>query len=127
MKVTDDQVDHVNDLVFGKLSKGIDKPESLMAKTDREDDLTDWLDDNGYGDCYMLSETLADYGFCADDLEGVKRTTGEIEFPSVIEWIDNVLTTEKMVEEIKDASNRISKLVNSVKSYSYMDRSDDFE
>ncbi len=127
MKVNDDQIDYVNDLVFGKLEKGIDKSESLMAKTEREDDLTDWLDDNGYGDCYMLSETLADYGFCADDLDGVKDNIGETEFPSVIEWIDNVLTTEKMVGEIKDASSRISKLVNSVKSYSHMDRSDDFE
>lgn len=127
MKVTDDQIDYVNDVVFGKLKNGIDKSESLMAKTEREDELTDWLEDNGYGDCYMLSETLADYGFCANDLEEVKEKMGEREFPSVVTWIDNVLTTEKMVGEIKDASSRISKLVNSVKSYSHMDRSDDFE
>ncbi len=98
-----------------------------MAKTEREDELTDWLEDNGYGDCYMLSETLADYGFCANDLQGVKENMGEKEFPSVVTWIDNVLTTEKMVGEIKDASNRISKLVSSVKSYSHMDRSNEFE
>ena len=127
MKVTDEQIDYVNDLVFGKLSTGIDQNESLMAKTEREDELTDWLEDNGYGDCYMLSETLADYGFCANDLQGVKENMGEKEFPSVVTWIDNVLTTEKMVGEIKDASSRISKLVSSVKSYSHMDRSNEFE
>ena len=127
MEVNDQQIDFVNDLVFGKLKTGIDKSESLMAKTEREDDLTDWLEDNGYGDCYMLSETLADYGFCTEDLIAVKEKIGQNEFPSVVTWIDNVLTTEKMVGEIKDASDRISKLVNSVKSYSHMDRSSDYD
>ncbi len=127
MEVNDEQIDYVNGLVFGKLKTGINKSESMMAKSAREDDLTDWLEDNGYGDCYMLAETLADYGFCAEDLEGVKENIGEKEFPSVLEWVDNVLTTEKMVGEIKEASNRISTLVNSVKSYSHMDRSSDFE
>lgn len=45
----------------------------------------------------------------------------------MLTWVDNVLTTEKMVGEIKDASKRISTLVNSVKEYSHMDRSGDYE
>lgn len=127
MEVNDEQIDFVNDLVFGKLEKGINKSESLLKKTEREDDLTDWLDENGYGDCYMLSETLADYGFSDSDLVAIKEKIGNKEFPAVLEWVDNVLTTEKMVGEIREASNRISTLVNSVKSYSHMDRSSDFE
>ncbi len=127
MKVTEEEVDFVNDLLFGKLEAGIDKGESLMQRTDREDELTDWLDDNGYGDCYALSETLAEYGFCADDLQDLVDNTSEESFPSIIEWMDNVLTTEKMVGEIKEASNRISKLVSSVKSYSHMDKAAEME
>lgn len=127
MKVTDEQVDGVNELLFNKIKDGIDKGESLMQRTNREDELTDWLDDNGFGDCYMLSETLAEYGFCDTDLDYLKSMLGDESFPSVVTWIDNVLTTEKMVGEIKEASNRISKLVSSVKSYSHMDRSTEFE
>jgi len=127
MKVTEAEVDFVNDLLFGKLEAGIDKGESLMQRTEREDELTDWLDDNGYGDCYALSETLAEYGFCADDLQDLVDNTSEESFPSIIEWMDNVLTTEKMVGEIKEASNRISKLVSSVKSYSHMDKAAEME
>lgn len=127
MKVTETEVDFVNDLLFGKLESGIDKGESLMQRTEREDELTDWLDDNGYGDCYALSETLAEYGFCADDLQDLVENTSEESFPSIIEWMDNVLTTEKMVGEIKEASNRISKLVSSVKSYSHMDKAAEME
>lgn len=127
MKVTDEQVDYVNDLLYSKIKEGINKSESLIQRTNREDDLTDWLDDNGYGDCYALSETLAEYGFCEEDLANLKEALSPQIFPSVVEWIDNVLTTEKMVGEIKEASNRISKLVSSVKSYSHMDRSGDQE
>jgi len=127
MKVSNKEVDFVNDLLFSKIENGVNKVESLMQRTEREDELTDWLDDNGYGDCYMLSETLAEYGFCADDLDGLNDCLSQDSFPSVIEWIDNVLTTEKMVGEIKEASNRISKLVSSVKSYSHMDRAGDQE
>ncbi|MEC7755474.1 MAG: ATP-binding protein [Bacteroidota bacterium] len=127
MEVTNRQIDFVNELVFGKLARGIDKAEPMLSRAKREDDLTDWLEANGYGDCYMLAETLADYGFLDQDLDRVKEEIGEKEFPSVLVWIDNVLTTEKMVGEIKDASNRISTLVNSVKNYSHMDRSSDFE
>ncbi|MFY0592189.1 ATP-binding protein [Roseivirga sp.] len=127
MKVTNEQVDLVNDILFSKIANGVNKSESLMDRTNREDDLTDWLEDNGYGDCFALSETLAEFGFCVDDLEDLQNGLTAETFPSVIEWVDNVLTTEKMVGEIKEASNRISKLVNSVKSYSHMDRSTDFE
>lgn len=127
MKVSNEQIDGVNEILFGKIKNGINKSESLMNRTNREDELTDWLDDNGFGDCYMLSETLAEYGFCDNDLDELNEMLGSDTLPSVLTWIDNVLTTEKMVGEIKEASNRISKLVSSVKSYSHMDRSTDFE
>lgn len=127
MEVTPDEVDFVNDILFSKIEHGINKEESLMQRTEREDELTDWLEDNGFGDCYALSETLAEYGFCATDLENIHDKVSEETFAPVIEWIDNVLTTEKMVGEIKEASNRISKLVSSVKSYSHMDRASDAE
>lgn len=127
INIDDDQIDYVNQLVFGKLNNGIIKTQSMLARAQREDELTDWLEDNGYGDCYMLAETLADYQFEASDLDGLKETMGDKEFPSTLEWVDNVLTTEKMVGEIKDASNRISTLVNSVKNYSHMDRAGDYE
>ncbi|MEM9390845.1 MAG: HAMP domain-containing sensor histidine kinase, partial [Bacteroidota bacterium] len=40
----------------------------------------------------------------------------------VINWLNQVLTTEKLVNEIEDASQRINDLVLSVKSYTHMDQ-----
>lgn len=127
LKMTDEEVDFVNDLLYSKIEHGVNKAESLMERTTREDELTDWLEDNGFGDCYMLSETLAEYGFCADDLQSIADKVSPESFAPVLEWGESVLTTEKMVGEIKEASDRISKLVSSVKSYSHMDRAGDQE
>ena len=41
--------------------------------------------------------------------------------PPVLDWLNNVLTTEKMVNEIAEASERIGNLVKSIKDYSHMD------
>lgn len=127
MDITDEAVDFINDLLYSKIGNGINKSESLMQRTEREDDLTDWLEDNGYGDYYMLSETLAEYGFCMDDLARIREKTSAEGFPHILEWGESMLTTEKMVGEIKEASNRISTLVTSVKSYSHMDKNNEQE
>ncbi|MHA7100760.1 sensor histidine kinase [Roseivirga pacifica] len=127
LEITDEQIDQINVIVFGKLNRTDSKPLSMLEKSSLEDDLVDWLEGNGYGDCYMLSETLADYGFSPTDLQNMKEEVGPKQLPMLMEWIDNVLTTQRMIGEIKEASNRISSLVNSVKSYSHMDRANEME
>jgi signal transduction histidine kinase len=125
MKVTDRQIDLVSGIIFDKVTKGVKKGETMMMRSQREDDITDWLEDNGYGDCYLLAETLAEFGFEESELQEIRDGLDHDAFPKVMGWIDNVLTTEKMVGEIKEAARRVSSLVNSIKSYSHMDRSSD--
>ena len=71
-------------------------------------------------DLGYLDESL---DFCMDTnaMQKIHDATGDTNFPSAIEWIENVLTTEKMVDEIDEAANRISSLVSSVKGYTHMD------
>jgi signal transduction histidine kinase len=125
MKVTDEQIDLVSGIIFDKVAKGVKKGETMMMRSQREDDITDWLEDNGYGDCYLIAETLAEFGFEESELQEIRDGLDHDAFPKVMGWIDNVLTTEKMVGEIKEAARRVSSLVNSIKSYSHMDRSSD--
>lgn len=127
IKMNDEQVDAVNDLVFRKAEKGSSNQQSLMARTALEDDLTDWMEDHGVDDGFEYAETFAEYCFNVEDLEFVLEHVTEEYLPPVLGWIDNVLTTEKMVEEIEDAATRISDLISSVKTYSHMDRGTDKE
>ncbi len=127
IRLTLDQVDAVNELVFRKANKGTSNHQSLMERTALEDELTDWMEDHGVEDGFDFSNTFAEYCFDTEDLEFVKQHVDKVYLPAVLGWIEDVLTTEKMVEEIEDASRRISDLISSVKTYSHMDRGTDKE
>lgn len=125
VRLSDAQVDSVNELLFRLIGDYAPSTLSLMEKTDLEDEMADWLEDNGTEDGFELAELLIEFGFRVDDLEMVMEQVTEEYFPPVIKWIHDNLTTEKMVQEIAEASKRISDLVSSVKGYTHMDRSTD--
>ena len=127
IQLTNEQVDAVNELVFRKAGKGSSNNQSLMERTALEDELTDWMEERGVEDGFEYSNTFADFCFNVDDLEFVSGHVDEEYLPAVLGWIEDVLTTEKMVEEIEDSATRISSLISSVKTYSHMDRGTDKE
>lgn len=127
IRLTNEQVDAVNELVFRKADKGSSNSQSLMERTSLEDELTDWMDDHGVELGYEYAETFAEFCFNIEDLEFVASHVDEDFLPAVLGWVEDVLTTEKMVEEIEDSATRISDLVSSVKTYSHMDRGTDKE
>jgi signal transduction histidine kinase len=57
-----------------------------------------------------------------NDLDALNTVLRPEDRGAVINWIGQVLTTERLVNEIEDASNRINTLVTSVKSYTHMDQ-----
>ncbi|EAY30847.1 ATP-binding protein [Microscilla marina] len=116
------QVDAVNDLLFAKAGAGPRTDMSLMEKTDLEDELTDWLEEHGIDDGSEIAETLAEFNCDIDMLEQMYVHVPDEHFPPVANWIRSVLSTEKLVTEIEEASSRIAKLVTSVKSYTHMDQ-----
>lgn len=127
MQVTPEVVDCVNDMLFRKLAGYKDLKQSMMQRTEREDSIIDWMDDHDIENGYEMAESFADFGYDIEDLDEVLDCVGDNDVTPVLGWLDNVMVTEKMVNEIEDASKRISALVGSVKSYSHMDRASDVE
>ncbi|MCB0737129.1 MAG: GHKL domain-containing protein, partial [Bacteroidetes bacterium] len=125
IKMTEEQIDAINDVVFNKIDGHKASCLSLMARTDIEDELTDWLEDHGIEDAYEIVENLVEFGFTVEELDDILDSTGPEHLAPVIHWIESNLSIEKMVEEIQDASHRISELVKSIKSYTHMDQSGD--
>ena len=124
-KMTEEQIDDVNEIIFAKLN-GPRPTFSLTEKTQIEDDLADYLEDNGIEDGYELADSFLEMGYTVEDLENIHDILDD-QFPRVIEWIEVNIATERLVLEIEESSNRISKLVTSVKSYSHMDSGHDKE
>ncbi|QMW02898.1 ATP-binding protein [Spirosoma foliorum] len=126
LNLTDEQVDSVNTVFFGKLdqclAKGAGSPMTLLERSNLEDDLTDWLDDHGVDDSMDLAGPLVEYCFTVEDLDWILEKIGDKNLLGVVTWLVNNLVTEKLVLDISEASKRISTLVNSIKNYTHMDR-----
>ncbi len=136
LSLTDEQVDSVNEAFFrkvdrkaataGEVEPSVARP-SLMERTMLEDDVTDWLEDNGIddrsaGSSVDLAGPLVEFGFTTDDLDGILAKIGDDNLAGVLGWLVNNLVIEKLVMDISEASKRISTLVGSIKNYTHMDR-----
>ncbi len=121
IKMEDPEIDAVNKLMYDKLAQGlVDLP--LLERNEREDEITDWLEDQDLEAEEELVENFVDYGFREEDLDEILEQLGDQEIGPVLGWIDQVMTTERLVGEIRDASKRIAELVGSIKSYTHMDQ-----
>ncbi len=124
ISMSEEEVDKVNDIIFNRLSQGTVEL-SLMERSSRVDELIDWLDDQDMDDSDEMAENLVDYGVSVDDLEEIQDTVHNKDLGAVLRWLTQVLTTEKLVDEIQNASQRINDLVGSVKSYTHMDQANE--
>jgi signal transduction histidine kinase len=61
------------------------------------------------------------------DLEGLRDSVGRDPFLHVIPWLENLIGSQKLIHDMADASQRISKLVASIKSHVHMDRTKDLQ
>lgn len=121
IRMDDEQVDVVNNILFKKIGEGI-KEYSLMNKTEREDEVAEWLETVGFEDGYDFAENFVDFGFETSDFDVIAERVPSKDLKAVLGWLNQVMTTEKLVMEIEDASQRINDLVGSVKSYTHMDQ-----
>lgn len=125
IRMEPEQVDAVNQKMFEVISRK-DRPVlTLMERSDKEDELTDWLDDHNVENAMELAEHYADFAFSIEDMEFFAGQIRGEHLSPVLNWISNNLITEKMVADIQDASQRISDLVSSVKNFTHMDRAQD--
>lgn len=96
---------------------------SPLQTSDREDELTDWLDDNGSTSGWEIAPTLVAGGVGVDDLQRVADALDASYLDGAIRWLAYTVETETLLGEIENATGRISALVGAAKQYSQMDRS----
>ncbi|TCB90721.1 cyclic nucleotide-binding domain-containing protein [Micromonospora zingiberis] len=95
---------------------------TAMETSDAEDELTDWLDDQGVTDGWDLASILVNGGLDVDWLDRVRATVSPQDLEPVVRWLTYGVETELLLREIDDAATRISTLVGAAKQYSQLDR-----
>ncbi|GGE98042.1 sensor histidine kinase [Hymenobacter cavernae] len=100
-------------------------PLSALQRADQEDELADWLEEQGVPEGYQLAGGLIDAGLTRDQLAPVAADLPPEVLPAAFAWLEGQLTTYHLVCDVQEASARISTLVDNVKTYSHMDRGSD--
>ncbi|GED89171.1 ATP-binding protein [Streptomyces sp. 6-11-2] len=95
---------------------------SPLQAADREDALTDWLEDHGIDQGPQLAPTFVQAGLDVDWLEQVAAAVDEEILPGAVGWLNYTVETELLMDEIGDSTTRISRLVDAAKQYSQLDR-----
>ncbi|MCL3997516.1 ATP-binding protein [Streptomyces lavenduligriseus] len=95
---------------------------SPLEASDREDALTDWLEEHGIGHGWQLAPAFVQAGLDVDWLERVAAAVGEEILPNAVGWLNYTVETELLMNEIEDSTARISHLVDAAKQYAQLDR-----
>lgn len=95
---------------------------SPLEISDAEDELGDALEDVGVEDAWELAPALVNAGFTADDLHKIRDKVGAEHTPKALHWLAEAIEISQMLDEVTEATERITTLIRSAKQYSQMDR-----
>jgi len=121
-------IQSINDLVEAKEKSGTAKAKlSAMQKLEREDAIRDWLEKYCPDlDC-DITETFIDAGFSEEDLKIIYSKSDRNAFAQVLRWLENLLSSQRLIKDLGEASSRISNLVGAIKSHVHMDRTNELQ
>ena len=97
-------------------------PPDPLAQSDREEQITTWLEGRRIADTWKMAPVLADVGVEVPRLESLAAEVGDNVLTDALIRITSLITIAKLIGEIENSTKRISDLVRAVKEYSHMDR-----
>jgi signal transduction histidine kinase len=108
-------------------SKAIDhtataKQLNSLDQSDREDEISEWLEAHGIAESWKFSANLVEAGMDSTALEQLLGAIPSTATADVLSRVNCQLAAAKLASEIKTATARISELVGAIKEYSYMDQ-----
>jgi len=95
---------------------------NALDQSDREDEISAWLDHHDIADSWKLSPNLVEAGMDSQALEQILGEIPPTAIADVLARVNSQLAAAKLASEIKTATTRISELVGAIKEYSYMDQ-----
>ena len=124
-KVDDDHTQQWLDLRDRGFQAIRDPKNDPLIQGEREDELSDWLEDYGVKDAWKLAEPLALGEVEPQTLDKLMERWRDdsTELREMgLHWLAISFDVMNMIQSGLDGAERISELVHSMKSYSYMDR-----
>jgi signal transduction histidine kinase len=98
-------------------------PLSPLEASDREDELGGWLEEHGVAGAWDLAPPLVAAGLDSGWLERLAAAVPAGALPRAVGVAAMTVEAGSLLEEVAEASGRISALIGAAKQYSQMDRS----
>ncbi|OBG57266.1 histidine kinase [Mycolicibacterium fortuitum] len=122
----------IQDEVAEQVAKNKGLELTALETSDREDEMGDWLEDHDITYAWDYAPTFVEAGLDIDWLERISASVddalkdGEASatLQAALGWLKYTIDTELRMNEIAEASKRISALLAGAKQYSQMDRGD---
>jgi signal transduction histidine kinase len=116
----------LQEAVAEQVAKSASQQLTALETADREDAVGEWLEDHDIDGGWDIAPTLVEGGVDTDWLERIAATAEELDSSASVEeavrWISYTIESELLMNQISEASKRISVLVADAKQYSRMDR-----
>ncbi len=116
----------IQDEVAEQVAKSKSQELTALEASDREERIGDWLEDHGIRNAWEIAPVFVDAGLDTDWLERISASVDEVDASASLEgatyWLRYTIETELLMNQIAEASKRISALLAGAKQYSQMDR-----
>jgi signal transduction histidine kinase len=93
-----------------------------LETADREEAIGTWMEHHGIDNAWLMAPALAARGADQAWLESLEDAIDPDAMGDALRWISSTVGVAGLLDELTDATSRISHLVHDVKTYSQMDR-----
>ena len=93
-----------------------------LSRSDLEGDIEQWLEEKGVDEAWELAPALASFGWDAQKLAEITMPFGANHLPVILASLKSGHAASTLVEEIREATRRITEIVKALRSYSYLDQ-----
>ena len=102
--------------------KGVGTELSALDRSDREDEVEDWLVDHDVDRSWELAPGLVDSGVTAEWLDRLEDNVAESNRGAVVGLVNAAHEQLSLVHQVEEGTRRMSAIVKALKSYSYLDQ-----
>jgi signal transduction histidine kinase len=112
------------DTLESRIQQHAEEPLNLdgLARSDREYELEEWLDEHGIDESWDYAVALVDIGYTTSELDELNTVFPVPELVAVVAWLKSSYDIRSLLFEIQEGSSRISEIVKGLKTYSYLDQ-----
>jgi signal transduction histidine kinase len=113
----------LNNLAEKALKSAYSPPEmDAITRSDMEAEIENWLDEHEIEDAWLIAPNIVNLQFSEGELVSLAEEFPAERLMCIIEWLDATYNVYSLLNELSQGSSRISAIVRSLKSYSYLDQ-----